>query len=369
MALFCPSWRISLEDVDMSVSKRDFGLTAAGREAHLYRLENDRGAYIEVTDLGASLVTVMMPDREGKLTDVVLGYDTAQAYEKGDAYLGAVIGRSANRIEKACMRLNGRTYHLAANDGENNLHSGPDGYERRLWTEEGVDQRGNSVTLGLHSPDRDQGYPGSLDISVRYTLSEDNEVSISYRGSSDADTIANLTNHSYFNLDGQDQGSICGHWVSIHARAFTPVRDGGAIPTGEICSVEGTPMDLRKGQCIGEEIDAEYIQLEVMGGYDHNFVCEDYEEGVKRVVACARGPKSGITMEVATDLPGMQFYTGNFLNGQVGKRGHVYHRRDGFCMETQYFPNSINEEDFGSPVLEAGHAYRTTTSYRFGVKG
>ncbi len=352
----------------MSVYKRSFGLTAAGESAHIYRLENRNGSYIEVTDLGASLVTVAMPDRDGKLTDVVLGYDQAEGYERGDAYFGAVIGRNCNRIERARIQINGRTYQLTANDGENNLHSGPDGYERRLWGEQEVDQQRNSVTFALSSPDGDQGFPGDLRIMVRYRLSDDDEVSIHYMGNSDADTVVNLTNHSYFNLDGQDQGSICDHWVAINARAFTPVRDSGAIPTGEILSVGDTPMDLVKGRRVGMEIDADYDQLKCMGGYDHNFVCEGYRKGRTRVVARARGPRSGITMEVATDLPGLQFYTGNFLDGQVGKGGHIYHRRDGFCMETQYFPNSVNDEGFETPVLSAGKTYRTMTSYRFGVE-
>lgn len=352
----------------MSVCKRSFGLTTAGEAAHIYRLENNSGSYIEVTDLGATLVTAAVPDRDGKLTDVVLGYDSAEGYETGDAYLGAVIGRNCNRIERAQVQISGRTYQLAANDGENNLHSGPNGYECRLWEEQGVDQRENSVTFGLSSPDGDQGYPGDLYIMVKYRLSDENEVSIHYMGSSDADTVVNLTNHSYFNLDGQDQGCICDHWVAINARRFTPVRDSRAIPTGEILSVEDTPMDFIKGRCVGSEIDASYKQIGYAGGYDHNFVCEGYQKGRTRVVAFARGAKSGITMKVASDLPGLQFYTGNFLDGQVGKGGHIYRRRAGFCMETQYFPNSINDEGFETPVLGAGKTYRTTTSYRFGVE-
>lgn len=353
----------------MSVCKRSFGFTAAGAEAHIYRIENNSGSYIEVTDFGACLVTAAMPDRDGKLTDVVLGYDSAEGYEKGEAYLGAVVGRNCNRIEKARIQINGRVYRLAANDGENNLHSGPNGYECRLWEEQGVDQRENSVTFGLSSPDGDQGYPGDFRITVKYRLCDDNEIRIHYMGKSDADTVANLTNHSYFNLNGQDQGCICDHWVVINAQAFTPVKDNGAIPTGEICPVEGTPMDFTKGRYVGMGIDADHKQLRYVGGYDHNFVCEGYHRGQVRVVACARGSKSGITMKVASDLPGLQFYTGNFLKEQVGKNGHIYRRRDGFCMETQYFPNSVNEEGFETPALGAGKTYRAMTLYRFGVEG
>lgn len=353
----------------MGVDKRSFGQTAAGEAASLYHLENNSGAYIEVTDFGASLVKVMVPDRDGKLVDVVLGCDDVSGYETGDAYFGAVIGRNGNRIAGAQMQISGCVYRLVANDGENNLHSGPDGYERRLWREAGIDQRKNSVTFSLLSPDGDQGYPGVLHILVQYRFSDADEIIISYMVNSDADTVVNLTNHSYFNLDGQDQGSICDHWVTLQAHGYTPVKDSGGIPTGEIFPVEGTPMDFTSGRRVGEEIDSGYDQLDHMGGYDHNFVCDGYREGVRRAVALARGPKSGITMKVVTDLPGMQFYTGNFLDGKVGKGGHIYQRRDGFCMETQFFPNSINEESFGSPILEAGKTYRSATSYCFGVKG
>lgn len=352
----------------MNITKRSFGFTAEGREAYIYRMQNDSGSYIEVTNYGACLVSVVVPDREGKLTDVVLGYDTLEEYEKGRAHFGAVIGRNANRISQARAEISGKTYQLAANNGENNLHSGPDNYEYRLWDEIEADDGDNSVTFALQSPDGDQGFPGNFRIMVKYKFSRGNEVSIQYMGSSDADTVCNMTNHSYFNLNGHDQGEIGGHWLKLEAHSFTPVKDSGAIPTGEILPVEKTVMDFTKGKVIGRDWEADDEQICYGSGFDHNFVCSHYNRGQKRVIARVRGPKSGIEMEVLSDLPGVQFYTGNFIREQAGKNGCIYHRRNGLCLETQYFPNSINEENFESPLLEAGRPYRTTTVYRFGVE-
>lgn len=352
----------------MNIVKKSFGFTAEGKEAYIYRLENSSGAYIEVTNYGACLVSVVVPDREGRMTDVALGYDTLEEYEKGCAHFGAVIGRNSNRISQARVEISGQIYQLAANNGENNLHSGPDFYEHRLWEEMDIDIRDNSVTFGLLSPDKDQGFPGNFRIMVKYRFSQGNEVSIQYMGNSDADTIANMTNHSYFNLNGHDQGDISDHWLKLQAHDFTPVRDSGAIPTGEILPVEGTVMDFTRGKVIGEDLEAEDTQICYGSGFDHNFACDHYKQGQKRMIARVKSPKSGITMEVLSDLPGVQFYTGNFIREQKGKNGCVYQRRGGLCLETQYFPNSVNEERFESPLLEAGRPYRTMTVYRFGVE-
>lgn len=354
--------------LDMEINKKSFGVISEGQEAHLYRLQNAGGAYIEVTDYGACLVKVVVPDRNGVLTDVVLGYDTVGEYEKGSAHFGAVVGRNCNRIEKARVEIGGKVYQLAANNGENNLHSGPKCFEYRLWEEVKVDPENNSVTFGLSSPDGDQGYPGNFRVQVTYGFSSENEVSIQYTGSSDAETIANMTNHSYFNLNGHDQGRICDHLVTLNAHGFTPVKDSGAIPTGEIRPVEGTVLDFTEEKMIGQDIEADEEQIRFGGGFDHNFVCDHYQKGESRVIARVRGPKRGITMEVRSDLPGVQFYTGNFIREQAGKNGCTYHWRDGLCLETQYFPNSINDEHFESPLLEAGSVYRTMTVYRFGVE-
>ena len=352
----------------MNIMKRSFGFTAEGKEAYIYRLSNDSGAYIEVTNYGACLVSVVVPDQDRKLTDVVLGYDTLEEYEKGRAHFGAVIGRNANRISQARAEIAGKVYQLAANNGENNLHSGPDNYEYRLWDEIETDDGDNSVTFGLFSPDGDQGFPGNFRIMVKYKFSRGNEVSIQYMGSSDADTVANMTNHSYFNLNGHDQGCISDHWVKLKAQSFTPVKDSGAIPTGEILPVQKTAMDFTMGNVIEQDLDGDDEQIRYGGGFDHNFVCDHYSQGHKRVIARVLGPKTGIVMEVLSDLPGVQFYTGNFIREQTGKNGCTYHRRDGLCLETQYFPNSVNEENFESPALEAGKPYRTVTIYRFGVE-
>ncbi len=353
----------------MEVTKKCFGTASEGHEAFLYHLQNDEGAYIEVTNYGACLVKVVVPDRDGILTDVALGYDTLEEYEKGRAHFGAVVGRNGNRIEKARIKIGGKTYKLAANNGENNLHSGPECWEYRLWEEVRVDPEENCVTFGLFSPHGDQGYPGNFRVQVTYGFSKENEVSIQYEGSSDAQTIANMTNHSYFNLNGHDQGSICDHLVTLKAQAFTPVKDSGAIPTGEIRPVEGTAFDFTEEKTIARDLDADEEQLRFGGGFDHNFVCDDYEKGKMRIIARVRGPESGITMEVSSDLPGVQFYIGNSIKEQTGKNGCTYYPRGGLCLETQYFPNSINEEHFESPLLAAGESYRTRTVYRFGADG
>ncbi len=349
------------------MEKKLFGTLKDGTEASLYSFTNRSGMTMEVTELGASLVNLLVPDADGKLRDVVLGYDTPQEYLDHNCYFGTVIGRSGNRIDKARFSIGGRTYQLPVNDNENNLHSGPDGYERRMWSVEEVNEAGNSIRFALESPDGDQGFPGNLKIAVTYTLTEDNEVILHYEGSADADTVVNMTNHSYFNLAGHDSGNIEGHILQINAQAYTPVRDYQSIPTGEIAPVEGTVFDFRTPKPIGQDIGADCEQLHFVGGYDHNFVLSDRTGEIKKMAEtyCA---ESGIVMEAFTDCCGMQFYAGNAIGDQKGKKGASYKKRGGFCLEAHYYPNAVNQANFPSPVLKAGDPYDSVTSYKFSVR-
>ena len=338
-----------------------FGKTGAGQETVLYTLENKNGMQIAVSDYGATLVKVIVPDARGQKRDVVLGYDDAAGYEAGDKFFGATIGRVANRIGGASFELNGKTYELARNDNGNNLHSGMDFYSKRMWTaaEYGPDH----VTFTLHSPDGDQGYPGAVDLTVTYTLTEENEVRIHYHAVPDADTLLNMTNHSYFNLAGQDSGTILDQEVWIGADAYTEA-DAQSIPTGAVLPVEGTPMDFRVRKAIGRDIEADFQALAFGGGYDHNWALNG--SGYRKVAEFSSA-QSGITMEVFTDLPGMQLYCGSFLEGDKGKGGVSYGKRSGVCFETQYFPDAVHKENFEGPVVRAGEAYDTVTAYRFSV--
>ena len=337
----------------------DFGATVKGDETKLYTLTNKNGMEIAVSDYGATLVQVIVPDKEGKPCDVVLGYDEAAGYEEGDLFFGAIVGRSANRIGGASFELNGVTYQLEKNDNGNNLHSGMDFYNQRMWkVKETADDH---ITFELDSPDGDQGYPGAVHIEVTYTLTEDNAVKIAYHAVPDADTLINMTNHSYFNMDGHASGDVLDQEVWIDADAFTRA-DAESIPTGEITPVEGTPMDFRKEKVVEKEIGANYTPLKLAGGYDHNWVLNG--KGFRKA-ASAESEETGIKMEVYTDLPGIQFYSGNFLAGSKGKEGAVYEKGYGICFETQYFPDAIHKENFESPITKAGEVYDTTTVYKF----
>lgn len=340
-----------------------FGKTRDGREARLYTLYNQSGMKACVTDYGATLVRVIVPDKEGTPRDVVLGHDDVRGYEEGSGYFGAVIGRSGNRIANAAFTLNDTTYHLAANENGNSLHSNPDGYDSRIW--ETTSESEQSVTFALLSPDMDQGFPGTLHIAVTYALDDDGELSLHYEGTCDQDTIVNMTNHSYFNLNGCDSDTdITDHELCLNCRFYTPVANKASIPTGEIASVSGTPMDFTKLKRVGDEIDADFAQLLMTGGYDHNFVIDRDAPGMAPA-AYVVSRLSGIEMEVATESVGVQFYSGNFVDHADGKDGHVYQKRSGLCLETQYFPNAVNTPAFAQPFLPAGRAYDTTTTYTF----
>lgn len=339
---------------------KPFGTTEEGEKCYLYTMKNDKGMEAVVSDYGATLVSLIVKDKDGNPVDVVQGYDTPAEYTKGDTFFGATVGRIANRIGGSKYELNGTVYTLAPNDNGNNLHSGPYFYNKRMW--EVTDNADDHVTFKLHSMDCDQGYPGAIDIYVTYELSEDNTIKISYYGVPDKDTIINMTNHSYFNLNGHDSGTVLGHTLKLDADSFTP-GDKELIPTGEIRTVEGSPMDFREGKTIGADIGAEYEPLIFGGGYDHNWVLKN--EGRFDKVAEVTADSTGIVMEVYTDLPGVQVYTANFVEHEPGKGGCFYEKRGAVCLETQYFPDAVNHDNFETPLCKAGEAYATSTAYRF----
>ena len=343
------------------MKQRSFGTGKNGEAATLYTFENKNGMVMEVSDFGATLYSLIVPDKENNPCDVVLGYDNPDGYmgPSGTGF-GATIGRNGNRIGKARFVLNGKTYELDKNNNGNNLHSGLDYYHHRMWAVKETTE--NSITFSLHSPDGDQGYPGTFDVDVTYTLTEDNALQIDYYGVPQADTIVNMTNHSYFNLNGHASGSIVEQEVWVDADAFT-ATDSELIPTGEIVPVEGTPMDFRTKKKIGRDIGENYEALVFGGGYDHNW-CLNTNGKFAKVIEMS-SDVSGITMEVYTDLPGVQIYSGNYLSEEKGKDGIVYHQRQGICFETQHYPDAINHDNFPSPVVKAGEEYRTRTVYKF----
>ena len=349
----------------MGYKKRSFGTTKDNKEAYIYTFENKNGMKAEISDLGAIIVSVFVPGKDGRLRDVVLGYDSVSEYEGESLFFGAAVGRNANRISGPEFKINDRVYKLKETGKGINLHSGPDHYRTRVWDTKEVSD--NFIKLSLFSPDGDQGFPGNADICVTYELTDENEIRISYEAVSDADTVFNLTNHSYFNLNGcrpqlcgKDM-SIEGHEAVIYADAFT-VTDERSIPTGEIRPVKGTPMDFTKPKTIGRDINEDYDQLKMAEGYDHNWAVNG--EGFRKAAAL-RSEESGIGLEVYTDLPGVQFYTGNYIDGRRGKGGLIYPARSGVCFETQFFPDAVNHENFKSPVVRAGEAYKTATIFKF----
>ena len=345
-----------------------FGNTSDGKETKTFSLTNSNGTEAVFTDLGACWTAMKVKDANGCFEDVLIGYEDPKIYENNPTSCGECVGRNANRIGGARFSINGKEYQIAANNnGINNLHSGPDYWRSRVFdavTEE--TEEGSSVRFTLHSPDMDQGYPGNMDFSVRYTLKEDDALSIEYQAVCDRDTICNPTNHAYFNLGGHGSGSALNQEVWINADSFTPT-DKFSIPTGEIRPVSGTPMDFNVMKPIGKEIGADYDQLKLANGYDHNYVLNKYDGNI-RLVAKSKDPVSGRLMKVYTDLPGMQFYSGNYLNSQApGKEGADYSLRSGYCFETQYYPDSVNRPEWPSPILKAGEKYHHITIYKFGV--
>lgn len=333
-----------------------FGALPTGEQAYLYTISCGR-LTAAITDYGATLVRLLVPDSEGHVADVVLGYDDAAGYAEGTVFLGATVGRNANRIRSGAFLLNNRTVVLPANEGSNNLHSGPDYFHNRLWRV--VSHTPASITLSLSSPDGDQGFPGNADIRVTYTLEAPATLRIAYDARCDRDTVFNLTNHSYFNLAGHDHPErAMEQTLMLPARYFT-AADAESIPTGELRSVEGTPMDFRVPKPIGRDIGADYDALKLQGGYDHNF------EVFCAPCAILTDPHSGRSMAVSTNCPGIQFYAGNFLKG-TGKGGAVYGKRSGVALETQFYPDAVNHPQWKQPITRAGDPYHSETRYRFG---
>lgn len=344
----------------MSIATTNFGKTKDGAAVTRYTITNKNGLSVSAIDYGANIVSLMVPDKNGILEDIVLGFDDVAGYEVNGCFFGAFIGRHGNRIGQAKFELNGKTYELEKNDGANNLHGGTPGYHQVMYQASTTD---NSVTFSRVSPDMEQGYPGNLDISLTYTLTDDDELKLDYVTKSDQDTLCNLTNHSYFNLKGHKGGEITDHIVTIKANGFTGTSDD-LIPDGSIVDVTDTPMDFRKPRRVADDIDSDYAPIVLAGGYDHNFVL-DKPEGSFEKVAEVTEETSGRTMEVYTDLPGMQLYSGNFIEKENGKERQIYTKRTGICFETQYFPNSINVPEFTPCVLKAGDTFRSTTVYKF----
>ena len=350
-----------------SVVREDFGKTPEGRAVSIYTLTNRRGAEARITDYGGTVVSLKVPDRRGRLGDVVLGFDDLPGYLAQDFYIGSLVGRYANRIGGARFRLNGVEYKLAANNGPNNIHGGLKGFDKVVWESRPLRARGGAaLELTYLSRDGEEGFPGNLRARVVYTLTDRNELRVDYHATTDKDTVVNLTQHSYFNLAGEGAGDILGHRLRINAARFTPTG-ADSIPTGELRAVRGTPLDFTRPAVIGARIGADDEQLKFGNGYDHNFVVNG-RAGVLREAASVYEPTTGRVMEVWTTEPGVQFYTGNYLAVASGKNGKPYPRRTGFCLETQHYPDSPNKPAFPSTVLRRGGRYRTTTLYRFSAR-
>jgi len=350
---------------ETKVTRQPFGSTKDGKSVELFTLRNKNGMEAKITNYGGIVVSLLAPDRNGKMGDVVLGYGTLDEYIADNPYFGALIGRYGNRIGNARFTLEGVEYKLAANDGVNTLHGGVKGFDKVVWeAEEAEAKDGAALRLTYVSPDGEEGFPGRLKTEVVYTLTDANELKLDYGAVTDKATVVNLTHHSYFNLAGEGSGLILDHLLTLDADQFTPV-DTGLIPTGELRSVEGTPMDFRKPTRIGERIGVDDEQLKRGRGYDHNWVLNKTTNELT-LVARVEDPSSGRIMEILTTEPAIQFYSGNFLTGKnVGKSGRPYVYRSGFCLETQHYPDSPNKPEFPSTVLDPRDKYTSTTVYRF----
>jgi aldose 1-epimerase len=348
------------------LSSYSFGTLSDGREVNAFVLKNARGMSVQILDLGGVITSIKVPDSSGNFADVTTGFDYPQPYLDGAGYMGAIVGRYANRISGGKFSIDGIDYSLAKNNGDNAIHGGLVGFDKKIWDVEFlVGLHDSKLKLSTFSPDGEEGYPGRVEVSVTYTLNDQNQLTIDYSATSDKATIINLTNHAYFNLDGHQAGSILEHEVMLNANHFTPI-DESSIPTGVILDVAGTPLDFRQRKAIGLEIESEDRQMTFGSGYDHNFVINHSESGRVSLAAEVYSPNSGRVMKVYTDQPGVQFYTGNFLNGKlVGKEGAVYGRRSAFCLETQHFPDSPNKPTFPSTILQSGDQFASRTIFEF----
>lgn len=351
------------------MEKKVFGTTPDGKTADLYVLTNKDGMEVSITNYGGIVTSIKVPDRNGKLGDVTLGYDTLDGYVTDKVYLGATVGRYCNRIGHAEFNIDGVKYTLAKNNGENTLHGGIKGFNKMLWEARDVSKNGEpALELKYTSKDMEEGFPGNLATTVVFTLTNKNELKIDYSATTDKKTVVNLTNHSYFNLAGPGSGDVLKTVLRIEADKLTPV-DSGLIPTGELKSVQGTPFDFRKATEIGARIEQDDEQLKLGRGYDHNFVLIKNKASGLTLAARAEEPTTGRVLEVWTTEPGIQLYTGNFLDGSIhGKGGVAYTKRGAFCLETQHFPDSPNHANFPSTLLSPGHRYHKTTIYKFSTK-
>jgi aldose 1-epimerase len=365
MAMLCVVITGASQSRSPQVKREPFGTMPDGAAVERFTLANAAGVELRAITYGGIITSLRVPDRTGRLDDIVLGFDRLDGYLHDHPFFGAIIGRYGNRIANGQFTLDGKTYKLATNNGPNHLHGGDKGFDKVLWKAEPVAGK-NAIAFSRTSPDGEEGYPGNLRVQVTYTLTDKNELVVDYRATTDQPTIVNLTQHSYFNLAGQASGDILGHELMLNADRYTPV-DETLIPTGELAPVEGTPFDFRKPTAIGARIGQTNRQLENGRGYDHNWVLNRAGSGLQ-LAARVIEPKTGRTMEIRTTEPGIQFYSGNFLDGKlVGKQGAQYNHRTGFCLETQHFPDSPNHPKFPSTTLRPGGEYRTTTVFTFGV--
>ena len=349
-----------------TIVRAPFGTTPDGAKIEVFTLTNAAGIEVRAISFGAILVSIRTPDRAGRFADIALGFDALDDYVTRSRFFGALVGRYGNRIGNARFAIDGQTFQLAANNGPNHLHGGLKGFDKVVWNAAPFDRGGAvGVTFTYTSRDGEEGYPGTLQTAVTYTLTPKNELIVDYTATTDKPTVVNLTQHSYFNLAGEGRGDVLQHELMINADRFTPV-DAGQIPTGELAPVAGTPFDFRKPIAIGARIDGNDPQLKIGAGYDHNFVLNG-GPGL-RLAARVVEPSSGRTLQVDTTEPGVQFYAGNKLTGATGKAGHVYGPRSGFCLETQHFPDSPNQPSFPSTILRPGDTYRSQTVFTFGVK-
>ncbi|WP_339628633.1 aldose epimerase family protein [uncultured Maribacter sp.] len=352
----------------IKVERSDYGVAKSGETVELFSLKNKSGFEVDIITYGGRITSIKSLDKKGNLENVVLGFENLEQYEKENPFFGALVGRYGNRIAKGKFSLNNTDYTLAKNNGENSLHGGVKGFDKVVWKVLEVNEGDKGVLkLSYLSKDMEEGFPGNLTTMVTYTLNPDNSLDVLYEATTDKTTVVNLTQHSYFNLSGDFSQTILDHEVEINAETYIPV-DSGLIPTGDLATVEGTPFDFRKAKLISQDINAENEQIELGGGFDHCWVLNDYESGY-RSVAKAFHPESGRTLEVLTDEPGIQFYTGNFLDGTLpSPNGGTYVKRSGFCLETQHYPDSPNQPKFPSVTLEPGDKYSTKTTFKFSTK-
>ena len=363
----CDEEKQEKQEKTVVITKQAFGKTPDGKTAQIYTLVNTNGARMRLTNYGGTVVSLEVPDRNGELGDVVLGFDDLAGYIKDSPYFGCLVGRYGNRIAKGKFKLGGKEYTLATNNGPNALHGGLKGFDKVLWKAKTMETAdGPAVELIYTSKDGEEGYPGTLKVKAVYTLTNDNAMKLEYTATTDKDTVVNLTHHSYFNLKDAGKSDILGHEIMIPARNYTPV-DSTLIPTGQIMTTKGSPFDLTGYGKIGARIDAKHKQIEYGKGYDHNWVL-DKKPGELGLAASVYEPTTGRTLEVLSTEPGVQFYAGNFLDGSIkGKGGTAYKHRHGFCLEPQHYPDSPNKPNFPSVVLKPGETYRNTIIYKFGV--